>query len=115
MPPIGRLQLYGFADFHFSCFSDNLPTVRRDVLQEESFPIAAGLSPFADQPGGDDPGVIEDETVLRLQEFGQVPDVPMLKRLCFPVNDQQPGVGTIRQRLLSNESAGKRGIVLTER
>lgn len=73
--------------------AEDLPAVFVVGGEEKAFPFAAGGRTDADDAGGDDAGVVDDEAIGGGEEFGQIADVVVGERLGVPVDDEEAGVG----------------------
>jgi hypothetical protein len=57
-------------------------------LQQEEFHFAPGVLLAAENPGGDDPGIVEDYQVARAQETRQLPELTVFDLPFCPIQDQ---------------------------
>ena len=73
---------------------------------DQDLHLAAG-GPPAEQPRLEHAGVVENQQVAGIQHLGQIGEMPVLQRAAGAVEDQQPAVGAIRDRLLRDQVLGQ--------
>jgi hypothetical protein len=66
-----ELQSFARAKFPASV-PDDPPAAVFVLAKEQSFPAAASLDTFPLQPSGDNPGVVDDQQIPRVEQFGQL-------------------------------------------
>ena len=85
------------------------PPARAGFLEKEEFRAVLG----ADQAGGDDLGVVEDEEVVGLEQVGQIPDLMVLKGLGMTIEDKEAGrvagVSGLGGDPIGGQGVGKKG------
>src|SRR5262249_9816710 len=75
--------------------------------QEQALPLAPGLLPPPDDPGGQDAGVVQDQQVARIEQVGQVAEVVMANLTRRSVHDEQARGVAFRGRLLGDQVRGQ--------
>ena len=85
--------------------AQNPPVPVRRGFEEQPLPAAAGLQSLARQLGRNDLRIVEHEPIAARQQMRQIADVMMLDLLPPAVDDHQPGIGAVAQRLLGHQVA----------
>ncbi len=73
----------------------------------QPLPAAARLNPTARQLGGNHLRVVQHQPIAARQQVRQIADVVVLDRLPTAVDDHQPGIGAMAERLLGHQVAGQ--------
>ena len=82
--------------------------------EKQSCPAGVGAIATADEAGGNDFRVVEDQAVGRPQDFGQIADMTVLDLVARPIDEHQPGVAAFGQRMLGDELARQFEVVVGE-
>ena len=75
--------------------------------REAGFPGLSGWAlvppPSAIEPGGKDPGVVEDDQVIRSQQVWKVAELAVMQVLLAAIQMKQPRGRPVHKRLLGDE------------
>ena len=87
--------------------ADKLPVPLRSGTKEEALPLAARFDPLAAELGRNHFGVVQDDAVATADVIGEVADVGVVDRPASAVDEHQPGVDPVMERLLGDEFGRK--------
>lgn len=91
----------------FGGLGQDLPLVAGGVFEEEELDLTAGIRLVAIEAGGQDPGVVHDQGVARVELVNDVVKAGVGHGLAVPVDDQEAGGIPLLQRCLGNQVLGQ--------
>ncbi len=87
-------------------FAENPPVAVRRRFDKQPVPAAAGACPVARQLGRYHLRVVQNQPVAGRQQMRQIADMVVLDLLPMAVDDHQPGVCAMAERLLGDQLPG---------
>ena len=113
--PLGVRQADPFAGSEMPAgLAQDSPHASFADFEEQALPMAAGAFAAAEQPGGNDLRVIQNQAIAGAQQFRQIADVVVRQRLALAVDDQQSSIDARRHRLLGNQMPRQFIVVLVD-
>ena len=69
-----------------SRLAEQLPGSVAVSFQKQALPPTTGLSSFANQLGRDHSGIVEDQTIARLQKLSKITNVKVINEITFAIH-----------------------------
>ena len=84
-----------------------LPYIPGPALQEQDFGVGPGPFLGAQEPGRNDPGIVQDQGIARIQIIYDIPEDLMLDLSGLSVHDQHPGQVSVLHGILGDQFLGQ--------